>query len=222
MTISSLQNRPRRQFVIAALLALALLLPACWWTGLWFQERLIAEKRVQIAEILMVQSRALGTEINSRLAILKTLKTFAEEHIRADKGIAPAEFAAFGTGLSSGTTGIRSLSIAPGGITQFIYPTGSNESLTGQDLLHDARPQIRADVQRAIRSHRIVISGPYALRPKGLGLVARQPLYTGDSLWGLVSVVLDLPPILTETGLDSPPQGLQIALLDRSGRLLSG
>ena len=222
MTTSPLQNRPRRRFVIAALLALALLLPACWWTGLWFQERLIAEKRSQVAEILTVQSQAIGTEINGRLAILKALKTFAEEHIRADKGISPAEFAAFGTGLSSGTSGIRSLSIAPGGITQFIYPTGSNENLTGQDLLHDARPQIRADVQRAVRSHRIVISGPYALRPRGLGLVARQPLYTGDSLWGLVSVVLDIPPILTEAGLDSPPQGLQIALLDRSGRLLSG
>jgi len=208
--------------VIAALLALALLLPAWWWTGLWRQERLIAEKRFQVAEILAVQGRSLGTEINGRLAILKALKTFVDGRIGADQGIAPAEFAAFGAGLSSGTSGVRSLSIAPGGITQFIYPAWSNESLTGQDLLHDARPQIRADVQRAVRSHRIVISGPYALRPGGLGLVARQPLYTGDSLWGLISLVLDLPPILTEAGLDTPPQGLQIALLDRSGRLLSG
>jgi putative nucleotidyltransferase with HDIG domain len=222
MIQSPLKNRPRRRSAIAALLALALLLPAWWWTGLWFQERLIAEKRVQVDEILTVQGRTLGTEINGRLAILKALKTFAEEHISANKGIAPAEFAALGTGLSSGTSGIRSLSIAPGGITQFIYPAGSNESLTGQNLLRDARPQIRADVQRAVRSHRIVISGPYALRPRGLGLVARQPLYTGDSLWGLLSLVLDLPPIFTEAGLDTPPQGLQIALLDRSGRLLSG
>jgi putative nucleotidyltransferase with HDIG domain len=222
MTASLLQNRPRRRSAIAALLALVLLLPACWWTGLWFQERLIAEKRAQVAEILTVQGRTLGAEINGRLAILKALTTFTEEYIRANKGIVPAEFTAYGAGLSSGNSGIRSLSIAPGGITQFIYPTGSNDSLAGQDLLRDARPQIRADVQRAIRSHRIVISGPYALRPRGLGLVARQPLYTGESLWGLVSVVLDLPPILTEAGLDSPPQGLQIALLDRSGRLLSG
>jgi putative nucleotidyltransferase with HDIG domain len=222
MTTSPLQNKPFRRSLIAALLALALLLPACWWTGLWFQERLIAEKRAQITETLTVQGRALGTEINSRLTILKALKNFVEEHLRAGTAIIPAEFAAFGAGLSSGTSGIRSLSIAPGGITQFIYPVESNESLTGQDLLRDTRPQIRTDVQRAVRSRRIVISGPYALRPKGLGLVARQPLYTGDSLWGLVSVVLDLPPVLTEAGLDNPPQGLQIALLDRSGRLLSG
>jgi putative nucleotidyltransferase with HDIG domain len=222
MIQSPLKNRPRRRSVIAALLALALLLPAWWWTGLWRQERLIAEKRLQVAEILAVQGRSLGTEINGRLAILKALKTFVDGRIRADQGIAPAEFAAFGAGLSSGASGVRSLSIAPDGITQFISPAGSNESLTGQDLLRDARPQVRADVQRAVRSHRIVISGPYALRPRGLGLVARQAVYAKENLWGLISLVLDLPPILTEAGMDTPPQGLQIALLDRSGRLLSG
>ncbi len=222
MIKSPLKNRPRRQSVIAAMLALAILLPAWWWTGLWFQERLIAEKRAQVAEIITVQGRSLGTEINGRLAVLKALKTFVDGRVRADQGIAPAEFAAFGAGLSSGASGVRSLSIAPGGITQFIYPAGSSESLTGQDLLHDPRPQVLADVQRAVRSHRIVISGPYALRPRGLGLVARQAVYAKENLWGLISLVLDLPPILTEAGLDTPPQGLQIALLDRSGRLLSG
>jgi len=223
MIESPLKNRPRRRSVIAALLALTLLLPAWWWAGLWRQERLIAEKRLQVAEILAVQGRALSTEINSRLAILKTLKTFVDERIRANQGIAPAEFAAFGAGLSSGASGVRSLSIAPGGITQFIFPSGSTESLTGQDLLNDARPQFRADVQRAVRSQRIVIGGPYTLRPRGLGLVARQAVYAAEeNLWGLISLVLDLPPILTEAGLDTPPQGLQIALLDRSGRLLSG
>jgi putative nucleotidyltransferase with HDIG domain len=220
--MSPLQNRPLRRSVIATLLALIVLLPACWWIGLRYQERLIAEKRVQVAEILAVQNRALGAEINGRLAILKALKNFVEEHLRANLAITPAEFAAFGAGLSNGTSGIRSVSIAPGGITQFIFPAATGESLTGQDLLRDARPQIRADVQRAVRSRRIAVSGPYALRPKGLGLVARQAVYVQDNLWGLTSVVLDLPPILTEAGLDSPPQSLQIALLDRSGRLLSG
>ncbi len=207
MIKSPLKNRPRRRSVIAALLALALLLPAWWWTGLWRQERLIAEKRFQVAEILAVQGRSLGTEINGRLAILKALKTFVDRRIRADQEIAPAEFAAFGAGLSSGASGVRSLSIAPGGITQFISPTGSNESLTGQDLLRDARPQVRADVQRAVRSHRIVISGPYALRPRGLGLVARQAVYAKENLWGLISLVLDLPPHPHRSGSGHPAAG---------------
>ncbi|MCE5265479.1 MAG: HD domain-containing protein [Deltaproteobacteria bacterium] len=208
--------------MIAALLALVILLPACWWGGLRFQERLIAEKRAQVAEALTVQSRILGAEINTRIAVLRALRNFVEERLSANLAIAQAEFTAFGAGLSKGMSGIRSLSIAPGGVTQFIYPTASTETLTGQDLLHDTRPQIRVDVQRAIRTHRTAVSGPYALRPRGLGLVARQPIYSREGgLWGLVSVVLDLPPILAESGLDSE-QGLRIALLDGSGRLLHG
>jgi putative nucleotidyltransferase with HDIG domain len=208
--------------MIAAVLALALLLPAGWWGSLRFQERLVAEKRTQVAETLAIQGRILGTEVNGRLALLKALKNFVEGRLGAEQAITQAEFAAFGAGLVNGTSGVRSVSIAPDGVTRFIYPAAITETLTGQDLLRDARPQMRADVQRAVRSHRIVVSGPYALRPKGLGLVARQPLYSRDNLWGLVSVVLDLPPILTEAGLDSPPQGLQLALLDRSDHLLHG
>jgi putative nucleotidyltransferase with HDIG domain len=211
-----------RRSLIAALLALVVLLPAWWWTGLLFQERLIVEKRSQVTEILSIQGRDLGTEIKARLAVLKALKSFVEERVHADLAIPPAEFAAFGAGIGNGISGIRSLSIAPGGVTRFIYPAAMNESLTGQDLLHDLRPQIRADVQRAVRSRRVVISGPYALRPRGLGLVARQALYEHDKLWGLISVVLDLPPVLTEAGLDNPPRGLKIALLDRTNRLLLG
>ena len=104
------------------------------------------------------------------------------------------EFAAYAAGLFSGESGVHSLSIAPEGITQFLFPAGSNESLAGHDLIRDPRPQIRTDVQRAVRSRRIVISGPYALRPKGLGLVARQAVYAKENLWGLISLVLDLPP----------------------------
>jgi putative nucleotidyltransferase with HDIG domain len=222
MITSPLKNIPRRRSVIASLLALTFLLPAWWYCGLWRQERLLAEKRIQVAELLTVQGRSLGTEINGRLAILQALKTFMVERIRSDQGIAAAEFSAFAAGISNGASGVRAISIAPDGITQLIYPGGSTEDLAGQDLLRDVRPQIRADVQRAVRSRRIVISGPYALRPKGLDLVARQAIYTGDRLWGLISLVLDVPSILNDAGLNSPPPGLQIALLDRSGRLLSG
>ena len=222
MIQSPSKNRPRRRSVIAALLALVVLLPIWWWTGLWRQERLLAEQRLQVADILTVQGRSLATEINARLDILKSLTTFVEERIVADQGIAPAEFAAFGAGLRSGVSGIRSLSIAPGAITQLIFPQGNDDSLIGKDLIRDARPQVRADVQRAVRSHRIVIGGPYAARPRGLELIARKAVYAKDDLWGLVSLVLDLPPVFTEAGLDAQPQGLQIALLDRSGRLLSG
>jgi putative nucleotidyltransferase with HDIG domain len=216
-----MKNQTLRRSLIAALLSLAVLLPAWWWGGLLYQERLVAEKRAQISLLLAIHGRDLATEIRGRLAALKALRSFVEDRLRGEQAITPAEFAAFGSGLVNGMSGLRSLSVAPGGVTRHVYPPGG-ESLTGQDLLHDARPQIRADVQRAVRTHRVVVSGPYALRPKGLGLVARQALYTHDTFWGIISVVLDLPPIFAEAGLDDPPPGLQVALLDPSGRLLAG
>ncbi|MBN1615638.1 MAG: hypothetical protein JW950_14340, partial [Deltaproteobacteria bacterium] len=109
-----------------------------------------------MADLLKIQSRSLSTEINTRLGILKALKTFVDERISAGVEIAPAEFAAFGAGLKGSGNGVRSIAIAPGGITNFVFPLGKNESLIGQDLIRDAKPQVRADVQRAIRSRRIV------------------------------------------------------------------
>jgi putative nucleotidyltransferase with HDIG domain len=219
MTQSQPKYRPSRRSVIAAVLALLVLLPAWWWTGLWQQERLITEKRLQISDLLKVQGQSLGKQVNSRLSILKALKIFIEERIGADHGIAQAEFAAFGAGLKSGTTGIRSLSIAPDGVTRFVFPSANNEWMIGQDLING---QIRADVQRTIRTHRIAVGGPYKVRSGGLELVGRQAVFAKDQLWGLVSVDLDLGPVFTEAGLEEKLRDLQIALMDRSGHLLFG
>lgn len=45
MIRSLFKSKPRRRSLIAFLLALALLLPAWWYCGLWQQERLVVEKR---------------------------------------------------------------------------------------------------------------------------------------------------------------------------------
>lgn len=219
---SPLKNKPHRRTAVIILLVLALLLPVWWWIGLRYEERLIAGKRLQINEFLTIQGRALGTAINGRLAVLKSLRTFVEGFVRADMEITPTEFAAFGQGIRSGASGIRTLSIAPGGITQIVFPAESDEELIGRDLINDPRSQIRTEVQRAVRTRRMAVSGPYTLRPKGLGLVARQAVYPEGTLWGLVSLVIDLNPIFAEAGLNNPPQDLHVALLDRSGRLISG
>lgn len=222
MIQSLFKSKSRRRTWIATLLALLLLLPFWWWAGLRYEEKLLAEKRARIGEYLSVQGRSLSTEINGRLTILKALKSFVDRRVGAGQEISAVEFAAFSAGLLSGESGVHSLSIAPDGVTQFLFPSGSSESLAGHDLIRDPRPEIRSDVQRAIRSRQIVISGPYTLRPKGLGLVARQAVYAKGNLWGVISVVLSLPPILTQAGLDSTPADLEIALLDRSGRLFFG
>ncbi len=218
-----LKNKPRSRSLIIALLVLAILLPLWWRTGLWYRERLLNDMRVRITGLVTVHADLLSVAINQRLLLLRGLKTFTDMHIASNTEIERVKFAAFAAGLSSGVTGIRNVAISPGGTTLFVYPADGNETLVGQDLIRDRRTQVRTDVQRAIRTRRIVLSGPYALRPKVLQLVVRQAVYSGEtSFWGLVSLDCDISPVFAEAALDPPPAGLTLLLQDRTNHILDG
>jgi sensor domain CHASE-containing protein len=217
-----LKNMPRSRSLIISLLVLAVMAPLWWQTGNWYRERLLNDRRARITDLLAMHSNFLNAAVNQRLALLKGVKAFADAHVISGVEINPVEFTAFAAVLCSGISGIRSVAIAPGGMTLFFYPTEGNEILAGQDLMSDRRALVRADVQRAIRSQKVVLSGPYALRQKGLQLVARQAVYSGETFWGLVSVDCDISPAFAEAALDPSPGGLELILQDRTGHILRG
>lgn len=213
-------HRSDRATLLIPLLALVFLLLIWWQLGDWYQHRLLDDKRIQITSRLIPYRNALSSAINRRFNLLQGLKTFVEisaSHIDMD-----VRFNSFAFGLHSSTNGIRNLSIAPGGIQQYVYPLKGNENVPGHDLIHDNRPNVRADVQRAIRTGRIAISGPYELRQGGLGLVARQAIFQNGEFWGLVVIVLDMPPVLAEAGLDMQSINLEVALRNSSGQVFYG
>ncbi|MEW6334964.1 MAG: HD domain-containing phosphohydrolase [Thermodesulfobacteriota bacterium] len=217
-----LKNRPRSRSLVIALVIMAVLLPLWWQAGSWYRDRLLEERRTRITGRLSVHSNFLSTAIHQRLALLKGLKAFADAHILSGAEIDDVKFNAFALVLCSGTRGIRSVSIAPGGIARFVYPAQGNESLVGQDLINDRRASIRADVQRAIRSQKTVLSGPYSLRQKGLQLMARQAVYRGEHFWGLVSIDCDITAAFSEAALAPGPADLEMILQDRAGHILHG
>ena len=217
-----LKNKPRSRSSIIAVLVLVVLLPAWWRIGLWHQERLLADMRGRITGMVKMHANSLSAAVNQRLILLRGLQAFVEMHITSRGEIDPAKFALFAARLCAGTTGIRSVTIAPSGITLFVYPAEGNENLAGQDLLRDRRGQIRTDFQRIIRSRKIALSGPYTLRQKGLQLVARQALYDGETFWGLITLDCDISPAFVEAALEPPPAGLDLILQDRTGHLLIG
>ena len=217
-----LKNKPRSRSFIIALLVLIILLPVWWQTGLWYRERLLTDMHGRIMGMVNVHTGFLSAAINQRLILLKGLQAFAEMHIASRGEIDPAKFTLFAANICSGTTGIRNVSIAPAGIILFVYPAAGNENLVGQDLIRDRRALVRADVQRAIRSRKATLSGPYALRQKGLQLMARQAVYDGETFWGLVSLDCDISPAFAESALNPPPTGLDLILQDRTGHLLIG
>lgn len=217
-----LKNMPRSRSLIAALLILAALSPLWWIIGNWYGERLSADGRARIAGLLAVHANFLNTAIQQRLALLNGLKAFADAHVVSHTGMDTAEFAAFASVLSSGTTGIRNIAISPDGIAHFVYPAEGNEGLIGHDLVNDRRAAVRTDVQRAVRSRRVVLSGPYAIRQKGLELVARQAVYKGETFWGLVSISCDIAPVLAAVAPDPNSVGIDLTIQDRTNHLLYG
>jgi PAS domain S-box-containing protein len=197
-----------------------LLLPLWWQVGRWYEERLLQEQRAQVQEETSLRASALSLAINRRLARLQGLYAFVQAEL-SDEGVG-TRFEAFAAGLYAGTYGIRNLALAPGGVVRYVYPTADTEAVLGYEPLQDPRPEIRADVQRAIESGHIVVSGPLELVQGGQGLVARQAVYQDGAFWGLVNVVLDLSVVLDEADLGSEPDDLAFALQDSAGRLLLG
>jgi signal transduction histidine kinase len=212
--------QPRKQSLIAAFITLTVLLVLWWQVGQWYEERLLLEQRVEAVSDVSARASALSSAVNRRLARLQGLHAFVQTEGN-DAGFA-SKFEFFAADLYSGSRGIRNLAVAPDNEVRYVYPLAGNEAVLGYQPLADARPEVVADVERAIESGQIIISGPIELVQGGLGLIARQAVYQGDSYWGLVNVVLEIPPLLTEADLMREGSQFEYALRDSHGRVFYG
>ena len=132
-----------------------------------------------------------------------------------------ANFEPFARQLSERVPGVRNLNVAPGGVVTYVYPRAGNEAIIGYDLVNDTRTEVREEVARAIKSRKIVVSGPFELVVGGFGAVARLAIFRDEKFWGLINVVLDIPPVLAESGI-TIERKLQLALRDARGRVVFG
>lgn len=211
------QNAVRNAVIVFVVLGICL-----WFGGQWFAGWEMAGHRTQTLSNAMLYGTGLSEAINRRLALLRGLHAGVKTSLETGREQTARDFELFASGLYAGTHGIRNLAVAPNGVMQYVYPLQGNENVPGHDLIHDERPDVRADVQRTIDSGRTVLSGPYELRQGGLGLVAREAVYHNDAFWGLVAIVLDLPPLLQEAGIEGTSAPLQMALRDGSGTVFYG
>jgi len=211
----------RRKLVLFSLMILfVLLLQLLWYASLRYEDVLIKDQNMRNTGRMVIYGNALTTAINKRFALLEGLYAFTT--VNTSHEILKKSFNIFASGLYLSTTGIRNFALAPGGVQRYVYPIRGNEATLGHDLINDSRPNVRIDVQRAINTRKTVLSDPYKLRQGGLGLVARRALYVNDTFWGLVTMVVDMPPIFEEAGLYSKPDDIEMALRDRSGNTIFG
>ncbi|MBI2532880.1 MAG: PAS domain S-box protein, partial [Deltaproteobacteria bacterium] len=210
---------PRRKALAAAALA-AVFLAGAWWSGhAWHRQKLLAEKRGEVLAELDHIANDLIVKFNRRFGLLALLKAFVDTH--ASPTTFGADFESFARERIEFIGGIYGVSLAPGGVMRFVYPLADNEKNLGNVLLSDPRPEVRADVARAMQSRRIVISTLMDLRRGGVGVVGRLAVYRNDEFWGLINVAVDVIALLREAGV-SEKGNLQMALRDSAGRVFFG
>lgn len=213
-------RRPDGRALLAALLALAVLLPVWWLAYRWYESRLLEQERADAALETSLRANALSSVISRRLARLQGLYAFVQVELSEEDF--RSQFEQFAAGLYAGTRGIRSLAVAPGGMVRYVYPQAGNENVVGYEPATDPRPEVREGVQRAIESREVDLTGPLELIQGGQGLIVRQAVYQGDAYWGLVSMVLDMQMMLDEAGVGEQSGDLDFALRDASGRVFYG
>ncbi|MBI3066946.1 MAG: PAS domain S-box protein [Deltaproteobacteria bacterium] len=210
---------PRRKALAAAALA-AVFLAGAWWSGhSWHRQKLLAEMRGEVLAELDHIANDLIVKFNRRFGLLALLKAFVDTH--ASPTTFGADFESFARERIEFIGGIYGVSLAPGGVMRFVYPLADNEKNLGNVLLSDPRPEVRADVARAMQSRRIVISTLMDLRRGGVGVVGRLAVYRNDEFWGLINVAVDVIALLREAGV-SEKGNLQMALRDSAGRVFFG
>jgi PAS domain S-box-containing protein len=214
------ENPQRRALLTSAIIFVFLLMPLLWYSSLWYEDVLIKDRKAQDTIHLTTHGNALTTAVNERFALLDGL--FAFTAVNPSDEVLKTDFDVFASGLYSGATGIRNFALAPDGVQRYVNPLKDNENVIGHDLINDPRPEVRADVQRAMNTQKTAISGPYELRQDGLGLVARKALYVNDTFWGIVTMVIDMPPIFEEAGFYSQQADIEFAVKSSSGNIIFG
>ena len=198
-------------FSLVISLVVFILVGLFWWrASIYYQKYLVDINRARVQNRLDGIATSLTSAINHRQALLTGLAAFiksSKNEVNFDN-----QLAVYASGLYADDPVVRAIEFFPVNGTELIYPENKNETLKGRkldDLINDSRPDVRADVQRAIQIRKITLSNPYELLQGGKGVVARLAVYDGSKFLGLTVIVLNLEPLLEVPGLYPAPTDLQ-------------
>lgn len=99
---------------------------------------------------------------------------------------------------------VRNFLIAPGGVVEAVYPLSGNSVVMGLDLLSPSNKSYK-DAILAKESGTIVLTGPYDLKQGGRAFSGRLAVNLDgpdntDNFWGLVSITVDFPHVISKRG----------------------
>ena len=212
---------PHGKALIVALVTLGVLLAAFHSFVDAHRRRLAAGQRLELALALAPYGNALATAVNRRLALAEGLRAFVESNW-STPGRIGSQFDTFAAGLYAHGSGVRALQVLPDAVTRYVYPLKGNEASLGFNPFAASQRELRDDARRALETGAMAISGPRELLQGGLGMIGRLALFRNGRFWGMVAVVIDVPPLLAEAGLAPAPGRMRIAVRDAGGHVFHG
>lgn len=186
----------------------------------WIKGNLLSAVKADVNYRVTAYGARMYSVLDQNIGILNGLQAFTEANHEYLNGDPYPDFLTYAAGLSTKQGSIRNFTIAPGGVTRYVYPPRGNDKILNVDIVHDPNYLFKTDVQWAIRHNTLIISGPYELPQGGYGLTIRQPVEVDNAFWGFVSMDIDLPSILSEGGLTSSTPGVTLGLINDSGQIL--
>ena len=146
--------------------------------------------------------------------------------VKANPNFTEQEFTVYANALQENLKGLRSLQLAPKGVVRYVTNLEQNRAALGHDLFAD--PKRRVFVEQAVKDRRYVIAGPIKLIQGGTAIIARRPIFlpkpssSGDTFWGFATVLIDVAPLLAESGLLNLRRDMALTIRGKDGRGAAG
>jgi signal transduction histidine kinase len=204
----------------AAVLAAVVAFIVAFAVDRWYVGHLRAEARWQTQVAMAPYARALAGAVERRVALLVGLRSFADS--RPTRASLDAEFPVFAQGTLVGTSGVVALQFVEAGRIRMTWPILGNERILGYDLYADPRPELAADVRRAMASGELTVTGPIGLVQGGTGLLVRKRIAARPGFPDLAAVILDVPTIVSEAGITGGAPDIRLEIRDRGQQWFGG
>jgi len=142
-------------------------------------------------------------------------------HIMAHGDITQEHFDTIARILLDGHSNVINMVVSRGMIIAMSYPLAGNEKVIG--VGYPSIPAQYAQVLKAIEQRAPVLQGPVPLIQGGTGLIFRNPVFlngadgTPGPFFGMVNIILDIPKVFADAGLDDPALPFALAIRGRDG-----
>jgi diguanylate cyclase (GGDEF)-like protein/PAS domain S-box-containing protein len=203
-------------FVLAALVTLMAGVVLLRMDG-YRREQTAQMERDQVRPQLDLVRARLEDELAGSLLLSRSVVA----HIVSHGDIEPEDFSREAKVLVEGHRNVIDLVVSRGTEIAMVYPLAGNAEVLGRD--YHEYPLQWPSVELAIRTQKPNLNGPVRLIQGGTGLIVRDPVFLADphgnqdKFFGVVSVVLDIPTIFADAGLNSPNLPIRVAVRNHAG-----